>query len=137
MRSLLTGVDLPALNLAPDDHVIRRTFFLLEDFPGRFSNDRLWLQTDAGGDGVSSLFVGDADWAGAWAIDDRARSLLSVDGGSKQREHAYRFGINFVMYVLTGNYKADQVHLDTLLRRLGEEDYRELDLPLRPEGTEP
>lgn len=132
LRSLLTGVDLPALNLAPEDHVIRRTFFLLKDFPGRFANNRLWLQTDAGGDGVSSLFVGDADWAGAWAVDDRLRYLLSVDGGSQQREHAYRFGINFVMYVLTGNYKADQVHLDTLLRRLGEEDYRERDLPFRP-----
>jgi hypothetical protein len=31
---------------------------------------------------------------------------------------AYRFGVNLVMYVLTGNYKADQVHLSTILERL-------------------
>lgn len=139
LRQMLTGVDLPALNLAPDDHVIRRTFFLLDEFPGRYSNDRLWLQTNAGGDGVSSLFVGDADWAGAWAIDDRGRFVKSVDGGNQQREMAFRFGINFVMYVLTGNYKADQVHLDTLLQRLGEDEYRERDLPIQrdPLGDAP
>ena len=33
---------------------------------------------------------------------------------------ARRFGVNLVMYVLTGNYKDDQVHLPALLERLGE-----------------
>jgi len=37
-----------------------------------------------------------------------------------QREHAFRTGINIVMYALTGNYKADQVHLPTIMRRLGQ-----------------
>ena len=32
---------------------------------------------------------------------------------------AYRFGINLVMYILTGNYKEDQVHVPDLLERLG------------------
>ena len=35
---------------------------------------------------------------------------------------ARRFGVNLVMYVLTGNYKDDQVHLPALLERLGEAD---------------
>jgi hypothetical protein len=39
--------------------------------------------------------------------------------GEQQREYAYRFGINLMMYVLTGNYKSDQVHVPALLERLG------------------
>jgi hypothetical protein len=33
---------------------------------------------------------------------------------------ARRFGVNLVMYILTGSYKDDQVHLPALLERLGE-----------------
>ena len=43
-----------------------------------------------------------------------------VPGGEPQREMALRFGINLVMYVLTGNYKADQVHVPAILERLGQ-----------------
>jgi hypothetical protein len=32
---------------------------------------------------------------------------------------AMRAGANIVLYVLTGNYKADQVHVPALLERLG------------------
>jgi len=37
-----------------------------------------------------------------------------------QREIAFRGGVNLVMYALTGNYKADQVHVPALLERLGQ-----------------
>jgi hypothetical protein len=40
--------------------------------------------------------------------------------GERQREIAYRFGINLIMHVLTGNYKSDQVHVPALLERLGQ-----------------
>ena len=43
-----------------------------------------------------------------------------VPGGEPQREMAMRFGINLVMYVLTGNYKSDQVHVPAILERLGQ-----------------
>ena len=33
-------------------------------------------------------------------------------------ELAFRAGVNIVMYALTGNYKADQVHVPALLERL-------------------
>ena len=42
-----------------------------------------------------------------------------VPGGERQREMAFRTGVNIVMYALTGNYKADQVHVPALLERLG------------------
>ena len=54
--------------------------------------------------------------------DDRSRPLYpTVPGGEAQREMAFRTGINMVMYALTGNYKADQVHVPALLERLGRE----------------
>ena len=72
-------------------------------------------------DGVSSVIIGANDFAGAWAIDATGRPLYSVTpGGARQRELAFRFGVNLVMYALTGNYKADQVHVDEILERLGQ-----------------
>ncbi|MEL6209603.1 MAG: DUF4159 domain-containing protein, partial [Pseudomonadota bacterium] len=127
LTSVLAGLDVPNLAPVPNDHVLTRSFYLIEGFPGRYDKRRLWIEQVGGegrvlGDGVSRLFIGDADWAGAWAVDERARPLYAVDGGESQREMARRFGINLVMYILTGNYKADQVHIPALLERLGNED---------------
>ena len=67
------------------------------------------------------MIVGSHDWAGAWAVDAGNKPLYQVvPGGERQREMAYRFGINVLMYALTGNYKADQVHLPAILERLGQ-----------------
>ena len=49
-----------------------------------------------------------------------ARPFACVPGGEPQREMAMRFGVNLVMYVLTGNYKSDQVHVPAILERLGQ-----------------
>lgn len=136
LSGLLAGLDAPPLGPVPDEHVLTRSFYLIDGFPGRYDRRPLWIET-AGedgritGDGVSRLFIGDADWVGAWAIDENARAMYSVDGGDQQREMAYRFGVNLVMYVLTGNYKSDQVHIPALLERLGEdEDAREDDIDI-------
>ena len=83
----------------------------------------MWVERHAGGvnDGVSPIIVGSNDWAAAWAIDDQGRPVAAVvPGGERQREMAYRFGVNLVMYALTGNYKADQVHVPAILERLGQ-----------------
>ncbi len=129
LEALLQGLDAPPLTPTPTDHVLSRSFYLLDDFPGRYSGRRLWIEAPAAaanaesrGDGVSRLFIGDADWAAAWATDGRGRPIVSVDGGERQREIALRFGVNLVMYVLTGSYKDDQVHLPALLERLNGED---------------
>ncbi|MEL8055391.1 MAG: DUF4159 domain-containing protein [Pseudomonadota bacterium] len=124
----LPGLDTPQLTPTPDEHVLTKSFYLLSSFPGRYAGRPLWIEATSGtsrderrGDGVSRLLVTDADYVSAWAVDDRGRSLYSVDGGDEQRERALRFGVNLVMYVLTGNYKEDQVHIPALLERLGEE----------------
>ena len=61
------------------------------------------------------------DFAGAWAVDGNLRPLLpTIPPDPTQRNYAFRSGVNLMMYALTGNYKADQVHLPALLERLGQ-----------------
>lgn len=132
LRRLLANIDIPALEPVPADHVLGKAFYLLHAFPGRWDGGALWVEAtppDDGGemrpvrrsDGVSSILITSNDFAAAWAVDDGNRPLYPVvPGGEPQREMALRTGINIVMYALTGNYKADQVHVPALLERLGQ-----------------
>lgn len=123
LRDLFEGVSLPPLEPVPEDHTLTRSFYLLQDFPGRWTGRAVWVDTPRPGvnDGVSSIVVGSHDWAGAWAIDGYGMAAFPVmPGGERQREMARRFGVNLVMYALTGNYKTDQVHIPALLERLGQ-----------------
>ena len=123
LQRLTRGLDIPPLTPVPPDHVITRSFYLMQEFPGRYSGGTLWVEaTEARvNDGVSPVLVGANDWAGAWAINDSGRPMFAVvPGGERQRELAYRFGVNLTMYAMTGNYKADQVHVPFILERLGQ-----------------
>ena len=123
LRRILQRLDVPALMPVPQEHVLTKAFYLMQSFPGRFAGGRVWVEDRAGGvnDGVSSVVIGANDWAAAWALDEFGRPVAAVvPGGERQREMAYRFGVNLVMYTLTGNYKADQVHVPAILERLGQ-----------------
>ncbi len=123
LRQLTAGLNIPSLAPVSPEHVLTKSFYLLQDFPGRWAGGQLWVEPveDQVNDGVASVIVGGADWAGAWAVDQRGRPILPVvPGGEQQREMAYRFGVNLVMYTLTGNYKTDQVHVPSILERLGQ-----------------
>jgi hypothetical protein len=125
LRSLTRNLDIPPLKPVSPEHVLTKAFYLLSDFPGRYDGGQLWVEdTSAGGgdgDGVAGVMVGYNDYAGAWAVDDAGQARFAVTpGGERQREIAYRVGVNVVMYALTGNYKADQVHVPAILERLGQ-----------------
>jgi uncharacterized protein DUF4159 len=133
LRSILASLDIPELEPVPRDHVLTKTFFLLKDFPGRFNSGQLWVEAmpaaseeepsrpARAGDGVSSIMITSNDLAGAWAMRQDGQPVLPlVPGEPRQREFAFRAGVNIVMYTLTGNYKADQVHVPALLERLGQ-----------------
>jgi len=123
LKALVGGVKIPPLVPVPPDHVLTKSFYLLHEFPGRWNSGQVWVEPaeDRVNDGVSSVIVGGNDWAGAWAVDAGGRpEFACVPGGERQREMAYRFGVNLVMYVLTGNYKSDQVHVPAILERLGQ-----------------
>lgn len=121
LEGLLPGLDIAGMVPLPEEHVLGRTFYLLDAFPGRYAGGRVWIESASPG-AVSRVIVGAADWAAAWAVDNRGRPLKTVDGGDTQRETARRVGVNLVMYALTGTYKDDQVHVPELLERLGRED---------------
>jgi hypothetical protein len=134
LRDILSSLDIPELEPVPRDHVLTKTFFLLRDFPGRFDTGQLWVEAlpsanddddskrpARAGDGVSSILITSNDMAGAWAMRSDGQAMLPmVAGEPRQREFAFRAGVNIVMYTLTGNYKADQVHVPALLERLGQ-----------------
>lgn len=124
LRALLQTLDIPPLAPLPGDHVVTRSFYLLPGLPGRVDGGPVWISQAAaaqqqGTEAMSPVIIGSNDWAGAWARDQAGRPRLPViPGGERGRELAYRAGINMVMYALTGNYKADQVHLPAILERL-------------------
>jgi hypothetical protein len=120
---LTRGMSLPALEPIPPDHVLTKAFYLMQEFPGRWSGGKVWVERGDSrtNDGVSRVIIGGHDWASAWAVDNAGRPMFPVvPGGERQREMAYRFGVNLVMYTLTGNYKSDQVHVPAILERLGQ-----------------
>jgi hypothetical protein len=123
LRQLARGIDIPPLQPVNAKHVLSKAFYLLTDFPGRLSGGPLWVEAndERRHDGVAGIVISSHDLAAAWAIDSRGQPMVPMGlGGEKQREMAYRAGVNLVMYVLTGNYKADQVHVPFILERLGQ-----------------
>ncbi|MEL6979006.1 MAG: DUF4159 domain-containing protein, partial [Pseudomonadota bacterium] len=135
MRRLLSQLDLPPIAPIDRDHVLTRTFYIIDDAPGRWRGGVVWAAVGSGpadaaddgldrlagdvNDGVSPIVIGSVDWAGAWAVDARGQPMFPIGrGGERRREMARRFGVNLLMYAYTGNYKSDQVHIDALLERL-------------------
>jgi L-rhamnose isomerase len=54
-------------------------------------------------------------------VDSQGDTRFAVfPGDEEQRQMAYRFGLNTVIYALTGNYKGDQVHVPEILKRMGQ-----------------
>ena len=132
LRDILGNLNVPALEPVPEDHVLTKSFFIMKDFPGRYAGSPLWVEVSAPsqpgedrpvrvGDGVSPIMITANDFAGAWAVDETGQPLLpTVPSDPMQRVYALRGGVNIMMYMLTGNYKSDQVHVPILLERLGQ-----------------
>jgi Domain of unknown function (DUF4159)/Aerotolerance regulator N-terminal len=132
LRQILETIEVPPLEVVPHDHVVTKSFYLIEDFPGRYDSGRTWIEAlppspvdgakpVRAGDNVSPIIITSNDLAAGWASGPSGEALYSlVPGGRRQHEYALRGGVNLVMYALTGNYKADQVHAPALLERLGQ-----------------
>lgn len=113
MQRVMSGLNIPPLKPMPKGHVLTKTFYLLTDLHDTLGNSSIWIeeQSDTGRDGVSSVIIDNRDWASVWSAET---------GTSREQEMAQRFGVNLTLYALTGNYKADQVHLPFILERLGQ-----------------
>jgi hypothetical protein len=135
LQRIALRLDVPALEVLPEDHVLTRTFYLLQEYPGRWTGGPVWVEAAPEAeavegmpfrnlnDGVTPVVIGGNDWASAWAVQENGQAMFPVGrglAGERQREIAIRFGVNLIMYVMTGNYKSDQVHVPALLDRLGQ-----------------
>jgi hypothetical protein len=132
LRDILSDLNIPPLEPVPPDHVLTKAFYILSEFPGRFDGGQLWVEASLDatntdnrpvrtGDGVTPIMITSNDFAGAWAVDENGDPMLpTVPSDPMQRIYSLRAGVNIVMYMLTGNYKSDQVHVPDLLERLGQ-----------------
>ncbi|MCA3255545.1 MAG: DUF4159 domain-containing protein [Alphaproteobacteria bacterium] len=106
-RALLGPLGLPPLAELTDRHVLARSFYLLRTPPAG-----TWIEagTEGASGRVSGVILARGGWAAQWRTDSAAPW--------PQREAAWRFGVNVVLYALTGTYKADGVHTRNLLDRM-------------------
>ncbi|WP_455479043.1 DUF4159 domain-containing protein [Bartonella sp. B23] len=132
LRTILKGLNIPTIEPASTDHVVTRSFYIMRDFPGLYRGSPLWVESSSmnkknknslgSGDNVSSLLITGNNFAGAWALDEKGMwKYPLIPNDPMQRLWAFRAGLNIVIYVLTGNYKADQVHVPALLERFKRE----------------
>ncbi|MEM9421941.1 MAG: DUF4159 domain-containing protein [Pseudomonadota bacterium] len=126
LRPILRRMNIPPLEPLPSGHILTKSFYRLDDLHGRNTGGPIWVEAPSAlresTDGVPSLIISGRDWASAWAVDEGGRPLLPAGpGGDARREYAFRAGINMAMVAFTGNYKGDQVHVQELLNRIGNE----------------
>jgi hypothetical protein len=119
VRKLMSAIFPPpgkGLEIVPADHVVYKSFYLLDRPLGRLA---LAPATEAViRDGrIVAAYVAN-DLGGAWARDDFGNHDFTCEpGGERQRELAFRVGVNFVMYAICLDYKADQVHVPFIMKR--------------------
>lgn len=122
LRKLTENIRIAELAPVGEGHILTKSFYLLDDFPGLYTGGKIWVEKEPSPnfDSVTSIVIGGNDWAAVWSMNpsDRAR-FRPAPGGERQRELAYRFGVNLLMTALAGSYKADQVHVPYILERIG------------------
>lgn len=104
------------LEVLPSDHVVYKSFYLLDKPVGRLA-----LAPAIEGvvrDGRLVAVYIPNDLGGAWARDDFGNYHFPCEpGGERQRELSFRLGVNLVMYALCLDYKSDQVHVPFIMKR--------------------
>lgn len=104
------------LEIVGKDHVVYRSFYRIERPVGRLAISPTMEAVMR--DGRLVVAYAQNDLGGAWARDDFGNYELPCEpGGERQREMAFRLGINLVMYALCLDYKSDQVHVEYLMRK--------------------
>ncbi len=99
-----------------EKHTIFKSFFLLDRAYGRIQRSSELEGIDLGD--FTPIIYSRNDLFGAFGRSMTGEWLMSVTpGGVLQREWAFRLGVNLIMYATCLNYKQDQIHTLTLLRR--------------------
>jgi hypothetical protein len=105
-----------SLEIVPSDHVVYKSFYLLDKPLGRLAIQPALEGVVRDGRLVAAYVANDL--GGAWSRDDFGNYDFRCEpGGERQRELAFRMGVNLVMYALCLDYKADQVHVPFIMKR--------------------
>ena len=100
----------------PGEHVVFKSFFLLDAAPGRLLHKPQLMAATLGK--RAAVMYSQNDLAGAWSRSEVGDYEFDVSpGGEPQRELAFRAGINICMYALCLDYKDDAVHLPLILNK--------------------
>ena len=106
----------PGLELVPADHVVYKSFYLLDRPVGRLALSPAMEGVTRGGRLVAAYVQN--DMGGAWSRDNFGNYEFTCQpDGERQRELSFRMGVNLVMYALCLDYKTDQVHVPFIMRR--------------------
>jgi uncharacterized protein DUF4159 len=115
-RELAAVLPAAPLQPVPREHVLNKTFYLLDRQGGRVLV-KPWVEAQAL-DGRLAVVYSQNDLGGAWARSELGEwEYPCTPGGEAQRETAFRVGVNVAMYALCTDYKDDAVHLPFILRR--------------------
>jgi len=109
---VLPGV--PQKRLAKD-HVVMKSFFLLQRAEGRLRVDEQLEGRDLGD--RTAVIVTKNDLLGAFERDRFGTWRFECEpDGDAQRERAFRLGVNVVMMATCLDYKEDQVHIPFIMK---------------------
>lgn len=121
VRKLISAIFPPlgaqkGLEIVPSDHVIYKSFYLLDRPLGRLAIAPAMEAVFRDGRIVCAYVANDL--GGAWARDDFGNYDFPCEpGGERQRELSFRMGVNLALYALCLDYKADQVHVPFIMKR--------------------
>jgi hypothetical protein len=121
VRKLVSAIFPPvgatkSLEIVASDHVVYQSFYLLDRPLGRLAIAPAMEAVVRDGRIVAAYVANDL--GGAWTRDDFGNYDFPCEpGGERQRELAFRMGVNLVVYALCLDYKADQVHVPFIMKR--------------------
>lgn len=128
LRQIIADLSIRSPERMSESHPLSQSFYF-SDLQGSNASASVWVERNAanlGESGASSVIIGDQNWAGAWSA--------STASGNDQ-EQAIRAGLNILIYALSGQYKLDPIHQETIEQK---RDYLEEEaLRLREEGLAP
>ena len=100
----------------PKDHVLFKSYFLLEGAVGRRESPSEVLAAKV--HDRAAVLLTRCDVLGAYERDKLGTWRFECSpGGPRQRERAFRFGVNVLMYATCLDYKADQVHIPFIMKK--------------------
>ncbi|HTK85066.1 MAG TPA: DUF4159 domain-containing protein [Patescibacteria group bacterium] len=112
LRRILGDINVRPLANLDKDHTLKHAFYRVGSLSGSNDYNGVWVESPGtgGAENVTSIIVGNNNWAGAWA----GRTLPK---DSRERELALRSGVNIFLYSLAGDFKSDPVQ--KTLEKLG------------------